>query len=157
MHVVAAKAVAFGEALKPSFKAYIRQVVNNCRVLGEELVAAGLRLVSGGTDTHLVLVDVTPFGLGGKQAEAALEAAGITCNKNMIPYDPRPAMDPSGIRLGTPALTTRGMKEAEMKQIAKWIGQALRKHDDPAELVRIRHEVQELTAQYPLHNAEAFV
>lgn len=157
MHVVAAKAVAFGEALKPSFKAYIRQVVDNCRVLGEELVAAGLRLVSSGTDTHLVLVDVTPFGLGGKQAEAALEAAGITCNKNMIPYDPRPAMDPSGIRLGTPALTTRGMKEAEMKQIAAWISQALRKHDDAAELARIRHEVQELTAQYPLHNAEAFV
>jgi len=156
MHIVAAKAVAFGEALKPSYKAYARQVVENCRVLGEDLVSAGLRLVSGGTDTHLILVDVTPFGLGGKQAEVALEAAGITCNKNMIPYDTRPAMDPSGIRLGTPALTTRGMGTGEMRKIAAWITQALRHAGEPDALARVRAQVTELTNHYPLHNATAF-
>jgi glycine hydroxymethyltransferase len=121
-------------------------------VLGEELVGAGLRLVSGGTDTHLILVDVTPFGVGGKQAEKALEDAGITCNKNMIPYDERAAMDPSGIRLGTPALTTRGMKTEEMRQIAGWIVRALKNIEDDAALDTIRREVEEMTSQYPLHD-----
>ena len=115
MHVIAGKAVCFGEALTPAFKQYARQIVDNAKTLAQTLTAGGLRLVSGGTDNHLMLVDVTVAGLGGKQAEAALDRCGITINKNMIPFDQRKPMDPSGIRIGTPALTTRGMGVAEMQ------------------------------------------
>src|SRR5439155_3295702 len=149
MHVVAAKAVAFGEALQPAFRAYGAQVIANARVLAEELKRAGFPIVSGGTDNHLMLVDVFARGVTGKQAEHALDAAGITVNKNMIPFDPRKPLDPSGIRIGTPALTTRGMKEAEMRRIAGWIAEVLAAHDDAAVLERVRGGVRELCQQYP--------
>jgi glycine hydroxymethyltransferase len=149
MHVVAAKAVAFGEALRPDFKAYIAQVIANARVLAEELQRAGFPIVSGGTDNHLMLVDVTAKGVTGKQAEHALDAAGITVNKNMIPFDPRKPLDPSGIRIGTPALTTRGMKDGEMRQIAKWIGEVLASPEDKVTAERVRGGVRELCRQFP--------
>jgi glycine hydroxymethyltransferase len=155
MHVIAAKAVCFGEALKPTFKAYAKQVVDNAKALGEELVRGGLRLVSGGTDCHLLLVDVSPLGITGKQAEAALDEAGITVNKNMIPFDQRKPAETSGIRVGTPALTTRGMREAEMRQIAQWIIQILRSPDDEQLKKRVRAAVLELTSHFPLHQFEA--
>jgi glycine hydroxymethyltransferase len=126
-------------------------VVANAKVLGEALAAAGVRLVSGGSDNHLLLLDVTTLpGLTGKIAEQALGRAGVTVNKNMIPYDPRKAMDPSGVRIGTPALTTRGMKETEMKQVSSWITRALRAHDDNRELDRIHGEVTEFCQAYPV-------
>jgi glycine hydroxymethyltransferase len=149
MHVVAAKAIAFGEALKPEYAAYIAQVMANAKVVAEELRRAGYRIVSGGTDNHLLLVDVASKGVTGKVAEQALDAAGITVNKNMIPFDTRPALDPSGIRVGTPALTTRGMKEAEMRRIAVWMADVLAKPDDAALLERVRGGVRELCAQFP--------
>ncbi len=149
MHVIAGKAVSFAEALEPSFKTYAIQVVKNAQVLAQELQLLGYRIVSGGTDNHLLLVDVASRGLGGKSAEEALDHAAITVNKNKIPFDPRPPMDPSGIRIGTPALTTRGMKEAEMKQIATWIGAALSQANDATALAKIRGQVKELGQQYP--------
>ncbi len=149
MHVVAAKAVAFGEALQPSFKQYAAQVIANAKVLAEDLRAAGFPIVSGGTDNHLMLVDVTAKGVTGKQAEHALDSAGITVNKNMIPFDPRKPLDPSGIRIGTPALTTRGMKEAEMRQIARWITDVLTHPGDAAVTERVKGGVVELCKQYP--------
>ncbi len=151
VHIIAAKAVCFGEALRPDFRAYAAQVVANARALGAGLAAEGFRLVSGGTDTHLLLVDVFAQGLRGKQAEDALHAANITANKNAIPFDTNPPLNPSGIRLGTPAVTTRGMREAEMGQIAQWIARALRHHQEPAELAAIRRQVLELTAAFPLY------
>ena len=150
MHVVAGKAVCFGEALRPEFRAYARQIIDNARALAETLLAGGLRLVSGGTDNHLMLVDVTSVGSTGKRAEEALGRAGITVNKNMIPYDSRKPMDPSGIRLGTPALTTRGMGVDEMRRIGGWILAALRAADDAAELARIRGEVRTLCESFPV-------
>jgi glycine hydroxymethyltransferase len=149
MHVVAAKAVAFGEALQPAFKQYGAQVIANAKVLAEELKAAGFSIVSGGTDNHLMLVDVTTKGATGKQAEHALDAAGITVNKNMIPFDPRKPLDPSGVRIGTPALTTRGMKETEMRQIAQWITDVLTHPADPTVTARVKSSVIELCKQYP--------
>ncbi len=149
MHVVAAKAVAFGEALKPEFRAYSAQVIANAKTLADELTRAGFRVISGGTDNHLMLVDVTAKGVTGKVAEKALDAAGITVNKNMIPYDPRKPLDPSGIRIGTPAITTRGMKEAEMKQIARWVCDVLARPDDDDLLSRVRGGVRELCEQFP--------
>ena len=149
MHAIAAKAVAFKEALEPSFKLYSQQVLDNARVLAEELLRAGFPIVSGGTDNHLMLVDVTAKGATGKQAEHALDAAGITVNKNMIPFDPRKPLDPSGIRLGTPALTTRGMKESEMAQVAKWIAEVLANREDAAALSRVRASVLELCRHFP--------
>jgi glycine hydroxymethyltransferase len=149
MHVVAAKAVAFGEALRPEFKQYAAQVIANAKVLASELMAVGFPIVSGGTDNHLMLVDVTAKGTTGKQAEQALDAAGITVNKNMIPFDPRKPLDPSGVRLGTPALTTRGMKEAEMRQVARWITDVLTAPTDNAVLARVRGAVGELSKQFP--------
>lgn len=151
VHIVAAKAVAFGEALKPEFKTYAAQVITNAKVLGEGLAAAGYRLISGGTDNHLLLVDVFEKGILGSEAEAALGKAGITVNKNAIPFDINPPLKPSGIRIGTPALTTRGMKEAEMQQIAAWIVGALEKRGDDAALAKIRHEVAELAEKFPLY------
>lgn len=148
MHIVAAKAVCFGEALKPEFKAYAQQIVDNAKTLAETLISGGLRLVSGGTDNHLMMCDVTTIGLSGKVAEHALDAAGITVNKNMIPYDQRKPMDPSGIRIGTAALTTRGMKTDEMKRVGSWILAALKSHDDAAAIERIRSEIAEFAKAY---------
>ena len=150
MHVVAGKAVAFAEALRPDFKAYAQQVVDNARTLAEALAAGGVKLVSGGTDNHLMLVDVTPLGLGGKLAEEALDRCGITCNKNMIPYDERKPVDPSGIRLGTPALTTRGMGADEMRRVADWILRVLKAPEDEQVITSTRREVAELAEQFPV-------
>jgi glycine hydroxymethyltransferase len=151
MHVIAAKAAAFGEAQMPGFKVYAHQVCKNAKALGETLLAEGLRLCSGGTDNHLLLVDLNDYGISGKIAEEALDRAGITVNKNMIPFDARKPMHASGIRIGTPALTTRGMKEADMQAIGKWIGRCLRAHEDGAELDRVGAEVREFAAAFPLH------
>lgn len=150
MHVVAGKAVCFGEALKPDFKTYAASIIKNAKTLAETLVAGGLSLVSGGTDNHLLLVNVTGLGIGGSTAEKALGACEITVNKNMIPYDQRKPMDPSGIRIGTPALTTRGMGEAEMKKIGSWILEALKSPTDAAVHARIRSEVAELCKTFPV-------
>jgi len=151
MHIVAAKAVAFGEALQPEFKIYAAQTVANAKALGDAIQAEGYRLISGGTDTHVLLIDVFAKGILGSEAEAALGAAGITVNKNAIPFDVNPPMKPSGIRVGTPALTTRGMKEREMHTIAKWIGEALDARSDAARLTKIRGQVAELAEQFPLY------
>ena len=150
MHVIAGKAVCFAEALLPSFKEYGKQVVANAKVLADSLMAHGLRLISGGTDNHLVLVDVTSFGIGGKIAEKALDECGITVNMNMIPFDTRKPMDPSGIRIGAPALTTRGMGTDEFKTIATWIATALKSHDDAAMLAQIREDVRHMASQFPV-------
>jgi glycine hydroxymethyltransferase len=149
MHVIAAKAVGFGEALRPEFRAYAAQIIANARTLAHELTRLGFRLVSGGTDNHLLLVDVASRGLTGKVAEQALDAAGITVNKNMIPFDTRAPLDPSGIRIGTPALTTRGMREPEMRTIAGWIGEVLARPEDTATQQRVRGQVRELGQQFP--------
>jgi glycine hydroxymethyltransferase len=151
MHIVAAKAVALGEALQPEFAKYARQIVANAKVLAEALAEGGFRIISGGTDTHLMLVDVFQKGILGSEAEFALGQAGITVNKNAIPYDTNPPMKPSGIRIGTPALTTRGMKETEMRVIAKWIVEALEHRNDSAKLARIRGEVLEMAERFPLY------
>src|SRR6185437_10821765 len=151
MHIVAAKAVAFKEALQPEFKVYGAQIVANAQTLAETLAGEGLRIISGGTDTHLMLVDVFAKGILGSEAEAALGEAGITVNKNAIPYDVNPPLKPSGIRIGTPALTTRGMKEAEMRTIGKWIVKALEHRNDADTLRQIRGEVLELANQFPLY------
>jgi glycine hydroxymethyltransferase len=151
MHIVAAKAVAFGEALQPDFKHYAAQVVRNAKVLAEELAAQGFRVISGGTDTHVVLIDVFGQGMLGSEAEFALGEAGITVNKNAIPFDTNPPMKPSGIRLGSPALTTRGMQEAEMRVIAGWIATALRGREDASVLRRVRGQVAELCEGFPLY------
>jgi glycine hydroxymethyltransferase len=149
MHVIAAKAVGFGEALKPEFKAHAVQVVANARALADELVRLGFRLVSGGTDNHMLLLDVASRGVTGKAAEEALDAAGITVNKNKIPFDTRPPLDPSGIRVGTPALTSRGMREAEMRSIAGWMAAVLSAPADAAVRERVRGQVHDLCRQFP--------
>jgi len=151
MHIVAAKAVAFAEALRPEFKTYAARIVSNAKVLAEALRAEGYRLVSGGTDNHLLLVDVFEKGILGSEAELALGKAGITVNKNSIPWDKNPPLKPSGIRVGTPALTTRGMEEPEMRTIGAWIAEALEHRNDDAVLERIRGEVAELANQFPLY------
>ena len=151
VHIVAAKAVAFAEALRPEFRTYSAQIVANAKALAEGLQAAGYRLVSGGTDNHLMLVDVFEKGIVGSEAELALGKAGITVNKNSIPWDTNPPLKPSGIRVGTPALTTRGMKEPEMRQIAVWIAKALEQRNDDAALARIRGEVAEMANRFPLY------
>ncbi len=151
VHVVAAKAICFQEALQPSFKEYAAQVVANAKVLAQSLAAEGYRIISGGTDTHLMLVDVFSKGMFGSEAEKALGLAGITVNKNAIPFDTNPPLKPSGIRLGTPALTTRGMKQAEMKQVALWIARALEQRNDVPALKKIRGEVFELCERFPLY------
>lgn len=148
MHVIAAKAVAFGENLRPEFKAYSAQVIQNAQALASALAAKGWRIVSGGTDNHLMLVDVFAQGILGSEAEKALDLAGLTVNKNGIPFDPNPPLKPSGIRLGTPALTTRGMKEAEMVLIAAWIDRALKAKNDATELAKIQGEVFALSAKF---------
>lgn len=151
MHVVAAKAIAFQEALQPSFKTYQQHVVANAQALAAALQEKGISLITGGTDNHLVLMNVGSMGLTGQICEDALEDAGITVNKNMIPYDPNPPRVSSGIRVGTPALTTRGMGVDEMKQIAEWIYRVFESHDDADKKKQIRNEVNELSAQFPLY------
>ena len=152
MHIVAAKAVAFREALEPEFAQYAAQVVANAKVLAEVIGEKGFRIISGGTDTHLMLIDVFQRGILGSEAEHALGEAGITVNKNAIPYDTNPPLKPSGIRIGTPALTTRGMKESEMHIIGAWIASALEQRNDSAALARIRGEVAELADRFPLYD-----
>jgi glycine hydroxymethyltransferase len=151
VHIIAAKAAAFKEVLNSDFKLYAQQIVANAKVLAEALQAEGFRVVSGGTDTHLMLIDVFAKGILGSEAEAALGEAAITVNKNAIPYDTNPPLKPSGIRIGTPALTTRGMKEAEMRTIAKWIAEALEQRSNPQGLHKIRGQVLELAEQFPLY------
>jgi glycine hydroxymethyltransferase len=151
VHIVAAKAVAFREALQPEFRLYAAQVVSNAKALAEAMQAAGYRVISGGTDTHVVLIDVFSRGMLGSEAEAALGVAGITVNKNAIPYDTNPPLKPSGIRIGSPALTTRGMKEREMRTIAGWIAEALEHRSDESRLKEIRGRVAELAEQFPLY------
>ena len=151
MHVIAAKAVAFGEALRPEFKTYQRQIRLNASVLASALTENGFRIVSGGTDSHLMLVDLRPYNVTGKVAQIALDEAAITTNKNSIPFDPEKMFVTSGIRLGTPAVTTRGMKEPEMVQIAGFISDVLRNHGDADKLHSIRSKVIDLTKQFPIH------
>jgi glycine hydroxymethyltransferase len=151
VHIMAAKAVALREALQPSFRNYATQIVANAKVLAETLASAGYRVISGGTDTHLMLVDVFAKGMLGSEAETALHEAGITVNKNAIPFDTNPPLKPSGIRIGTPALTTRGMKEKEMQLIGGWIAFALDHRTDTAALAKIRGQVLELAEQFPLY------
>jgi glycine hydroxymethyltransferase len=151
VHIIAAKAICFQEALQPNFKDYARQVVANAKALAQTLADEGFRIISGGTDTHLMLVDVFAKGMFGSEAENALHDAGITVNKNAIPFDTNPPMKPSGIRIGSPALTTRGMKEAEMRQVGKFIAEALNNRSDKTGLSKIRGEVLELAEQFPLY------
>jgi len=155
MHIIAGKAVCFAEAMSDGYQAYGQAVVDNAKVLADTLMSAGLRLASGGTDNHLMLVDVTTVGLGGKKAEAALDACGITVNMNMIPFDQRKPMDPSGVRIGTPAITTRGMGTSEMKRIGAWIHQALTHADDTNLHESIRTEIREMCGSFPVPAASA--
>jgi len=155
MHVIAGKAVCFGEALTPEFADYSRQIIENAKTLADVLASGGVRLVSGGTDNHLILADVTPLGLTGRRAEEALDRCRITVNKNMIPFDPRRPMDPSGIRIGTPALTTRGMGCAEMRAVGGWILQVLQAPDNGKRIEGIRSEVGELCRQFPVPGSQS--
>ncbi|OUT62251.1 MAG: serine hydroxymethyltransferase [Rhodopirellula sp. TMED11] len=150
MHVIAGKAVCFGEGLQDDYVQYSQSVVDNAKALAETLMGTGLQLVSGGTDNHLMLVDVTSLGLGGKRAEAVLDECGITVNMNMIPFDERKPMDPSGIRIGTPALTTRGMGTDEMQRVGNWIHKALSNADDASLHQQIRAEIKEMTNGFPV-------
>lgn len=150
-HVIAAKAVAFGEALLPEFKTYAEQIVKNAKILAEVFAAAGFRLVTGGTENHLLLIDVTPLGMTGGKAQTVLESVGIYINRNTVPFDKRKPFDPSGIRLGTPALTTRGMKEDEMRKVGDLIVRVITKSHDEKVLEMVRTEVKDLTKQFPLH------
>ncbi len=151
VHIMAAKAVCFLEAMQPEFKVYARQVVANAKVLAETLAAEGYRIISGGTDTHVMLVDVFAKGMLGSEAEKALGEANITVNKNAIPFDTNPPLKPSGIRIGSPALTTRGMKEVEMRQVGRWISEALHHRTEPDTLSKIRRQVLELAEAFPLY------
>jgi glycine hydroxymethyltransferase len=151
VHIIAAKAVCFHEALQPEFRDYARQIVANAKVLAQKLADEGFRIISGGTDTHLMLVDVFSKGMLGSDAEKALGEAAITVNKNAIPFDTNPPLKPSGIRIGTPALTTRGMQEAEMRQIGHWIAEVLQHRNDAAVLANVREQVLELCEAFPLY------
>ena len=151
VHIIAAKAVCFREALQPEFRDYARQVVANAKVLAETLGREGFRIISGGTDTHLMLVDVFSKGMLGSDAEKALGEANITVNKNAIPFDTNPPMKPSGIRIGTPALTTRGMKEDEMRRVGRWIAEVLQNRTDASVLAKVRRQVLELAEAFPLY------
>ena len=151
MHIIAAKAVAFKEALQPEFKTYSAQVIKNMKVISDHLTENGFELSSGGTDNHLILIDLRNKGITGKVGEAALEKAGITTNKNMVPFDDKSPFVTSGVRLGTPAITSRGMKETEMKKIADWIGRALNASEDETTLDQIRKEVLTLCNEFPIY------
>jgi glycine hydroxymethyltransferase len=152
-HAIAAKAVAFGEALHPTFRVYAEQIVKNASALAQALAQQGFRLVSGGTDVHMMVVDLTPFDaeLTGKEAQLVLDSAGITLNKNTIPNDPRSPFVTSGVRIGTPSVTTQGMKESEMVLIAELIATALRNRSDSAALAKVRSDVAELCAKFPVY------
>ncbi len=150
MHIIAGKAVCFQEALQPSFKDYGRKIIANSKMLAETLMSGGIRLASGGTDNHLMLCDMTSIGQTGKIGELALDKAGITVNKNMIPYDQRKPMDPSGVRIGTAALTTRGMQQDEMKKVGAWILRVLKTPDDESVLAAVRAEICEFTKSFPV-------
>jgi glycine hydroxymethyltransferase len=150
MHVIAAKAVCFGEALRPEFARYAAQIVTNAQTLARELSEAGLRLVSGGTDNHLLLVDLTPLGITGRDAEVALEEVGISANKNAIPFDPKPPRVASGLRLGTPAITSRGFKEEDVKEVAQLIVRVLTNKGDEKVKQQVKQEVRELTSRFPV-------
>jgi glycine hydroxymethyltransferase len=150
-HIIAAKAVAFKEALQPSFVEYQKQIVKNAKALAETLMENGMHLVSGGTDNHLILMDVTKVGVSGKQAENALDTVNIFTNKNMIPFDERSPFDPSGIRIGTPALTTRGFKEEDMKIIGECIAKVLKNIDDKGIKEKVKETISELCKKYPLY------
>jgi len=152
VHIMAAKAVCFLEAMQPAFRDYAKQVVANAKVLAETLAAEGYRIISGGTDTHVMLIDVFAKGMLGSEAEKALGEAGITVNKNAIPFDTNPPMKPSGIRIGSPALTTRGMKEEEMKQVGRWISEALHHRAETSVLAKIKHQVLQLAEEFPLYS-----
>jgi glycine hydroxymethyltransferase len=151
-HQTAAIAVALGEALQPEFKEYGKQIVKNAKKLAAELTSRGFNLVTGGTDNHLMVIDLNNKGLSGKEAERALGLAGITVNKNTVPFDPRSPFDPSGIRLGTPALTTRGFRERDMVLIADWIEAAVKSHKDETKLAKLHREITAYAKQYPLPN-----
>jgi len=151
VHIIAAKAVSFKEAMQPEFRDYARQVVANAKVLAETLAGEGFRIISGGTDTHLMLIDVFSKGILGSEAEKALGEAAITVNKNAIPFDVNPPMKPSGIRIGTPALTTRGMKEEEMRQVGRWISEALHGRTEASVLGKVRKQVLTLAEAFPLY------
>jgi glycine hydroxymethyltransferase len=151
VHIMAAKAVCFHEAMQPEFRDYARQVVSNAKMLAQSLTDEGFRIISGGTDTHLMLVDVFAKGMLGSDAEKALDQAGITVNKNAIPFDTNPPLKPSGIRIGTPALTTRGMKESQMRQVGQWIAEVLHGRSDAALLAKVRKQVLSLCEAFPLY------
>src|SRR5947207_11227937 len=151
VHIIAAKAVCFLEALQPSFRDYARQVVANAKVLAETLAAEGFRIISGGTETNVMLVDVFSKGMVGSEAEKALGEAAITVNKNAIPFDTNPPMKPSSVRIGTPALTTRGMKELEMRQVGRWVAEVLNNRTDASALTKVRRNVLELAEAFPLY------
>jgi glycine hydroxymethyltransferase len=156
-HVIAGKAVAFGEALHPSFKAYAAAVIENAQAMADELISLGMSIVSGGTDTHLMLVDITSLDMSGKKAERILDSVGITANKNAIPNDPRPPMQTSGVRLGSPAVTTRGYGAPEMRQVARMIVETLGHPDDEAVLNRVRDEVAALSHRFPHPGVDATI
>jgi glycine hydroxymethyltransferase len=151
VHIIAAKAACFLEALQPSFKTYARQVITNAKALAQKMMDEGFRVISGGTDTHLFLMDVFSQGMLGSEAEDALGQAAITVNKNAIPFDANPPLKPSGIRIGSAALTTRGMKEDEMRIVGAWIAEALHNRKDAQVLARIRGQVLELAETFPLY------
>ncbi|MEJ2618136.1 MAG: serine hydroxymethyltransferase, partial [Ignavibacteriaceae bacterium] len=151
MHVIMAKAVAFGEALEDSFKNYAEQIINNAKILAEELISCDFNIISDGTDNHLMLIDLTNKGVTGKQAENALGEAGITVNKNMVPFDERSPFVTSGIRVGTPAATTRGMKESEMKKIAELINKVIKNIDDKKVLLDVKENIKKLCSEFPLY------
>ncbi len=151
MHIISAKAVAFGEALDPSFKHYSSQIIKNAKCIAEEMMKRKYNVISGGTDTHLVLIDLTKKDVSGKQAEQSLEKAGITINKNMVPFDKRSPFVTSGIRIGTSAITTRGMKTDQMKIIAEMIDTIVNNHDDEKKINNVRDKVRELSSDFPLY------
>ena len=152
-HVIAAKAVAFKEAMQPEFKGYAKQIVKNAKAMADELMSLGIKLVTDGTDNHLMLIDLRPSGLSGKgkQLQNALDKAGITVNKNSVPYDDASPFNPSGLRLGTPAVTSRGMKESEMQHIAQSIAVVIKNYKDKSKLKEIKSEISELVSAYPIY------
>lgn len=155
MHVIAAKAVAFKEALEPEFKVYQQQVAKNAKVMAETLINRGYKIVSGGTDNHLMLVDLIDKGITGKAADAALGAANITVNKNSVPNDPQSPFVTSGIRVGTPAITTRGFKEGECEQLANWIADVLDNLEDAATIERVKGQVLDICARFPVYGTSS--
>ncbi len=155
MHVIAAKAVAFKEALEPEFKVYQQQVAKNAKVMAETLISRGYKIVSGGTDNHLMLVDLIDKGITGKAADAALGAANITVNKNSVPNDPQSPFVTSGIRVGTPAITTRGFKEGECEQLANWIADVLDNLEDAATIERVKGQVLDICARFPVYGTSS--